>query len=72
MKAVYKNAFCMDHTCMNYFEDTCMVALNEKGTDIIPYTFEERDSNECGEYIAGKFIAYVMDEEEHHGNDSNQ
>lgn len=61
MKAIYENAFCMDSKCINYFEDMCMVALDEKGTEIEPYTFDERDSEKCGEFQAGKHIGYSED-----------
>lgn len=61
MKAVFENAFCMDSKCINYFEDMCIAALEEKGTEIEPYTFDERDSEKCGEFKAGSFIAYVAD-----------
>lgn len=61
MKATYKISFCMDSNCINYFEDSCMVALAEKGTEIEPFDNEIRDSEECKEFIAGTFLAYVID-----------
>lgn len=64
MKAVYENSFCMDSTCMNYFEDMCMVAMNNKGTDIEPYQSEPRCSKECKEFTPGTFLAYEVEFEE--------
>jgi len=61
MKAIYKNSFCMDNSCMNYFEDSCMVALAEKGTEIEPFSDKERDSRDCKEFIAGTFLLYEVD-----------
>lgn len=61
MKATFENSFCMDSKCIHYFEDMCMVALEEKGTEIKPYTNKERDSQDCKEFKAGTFLIYEVD-----------
>lgn len=61
VKATYDNSFCMDSNCINYFEDSCMEALTDKGTEIKPFTDKERDSNECGEFKSGTFLVYEVD-----------
>ncbi len=63
MKVTYDNAFCMDSKCIHYFEDTCMVAMAEKGTEIEPDNIPGRlrDSKECKEFKAGTFLAYEVD-----------
>lgn len=53
MKAIYDNTFCMDSKCVNYFEDMCLLALDEKGMDIEPYNDEYRESEECKEFVEG-------------------
>lgn len=67
MKATYDNAFCMDSKCIHYFEDTCMVAMAEKGTEIAPYNLEYIEkhgrgkSKDCPEFRAGSHLLYVVD-----------
>lgn len=63
MKAIYKNSFCTNSDCINYFEDMCMIAMAEKGTDIEPFNNKERDSKKCKEFKAGTFLRYVVEEE---------
>ena len=62
MQATYDNAFCMDSKCIHYFEDTCMVAMAEKGTEIEPDNNPGRlrDSKECKEFKAGTHLAYEI------------
>ncbi len=66
MKATYKNSFCMDSDCINYFEDSCMLALVEKGTEIEPDHIPGhlRKSEECKEFERGTFSGYLFNEEE--------
>lgn len=67
MKATYDNSFCMDHKCINYFEDTCMLCLEGTGEDVEPYNIDYIDkhgrgkSSDCKEYTPGKNIGYLVD-----------
>ncbi len=63
MKATYKNSFCTNNDCINYFEGMCMIAMIEKGTDIKPFDGEKTDKK-CKEFKAGTFLRYVAKEEE--------
>lgn len=64
MKANYENSFCMEHNCINYFEDSCMIALEKKETEIEPYTDSGRDSEDCKEFKEGTCIEYIIELEE--------
>ena len=64
MKAIYENSLCMDSNCINYFENMCMVALGNEGTEIEPYQSEYRCSKNCREFKAGTFLVYEVDFEE--------
>lgn len=64
MKATYDNAFCMNSNCIHYFEDNCMLAMAEKGTEIEPYDDIGKDTQECQEFKAGTHLAYVIDYKE--------
>ena len=67
MKATYENSFCMDHKCIHYFEDMCMLCLEEKGTEVAPYNLEYIEkygrgkSKDCPEFRAGSYLLYVAD-----------
>ena len=60
MKATYKNSFCTNNDCINYFEDMCMIAMAEKGTDIEPFNGEKTDKK-CKEFKAGTYLTYLFD-----------
>lgn len=70
MKATYKNSFCMDSKCIHYFEDSCILCFEEKGTEIEPYNLEYIDrygrgkSKDCPEFRAGSHLMYVVDGED--------
>lgn len=61
MKATYENSFCTNNDCIHYFEDMCMVAMSEEGTEIEPFNNKERDSKMCKEFKAGTYITYLYD-----------
>lgn len=61
MKATYDNSFCMDSSCIHYFEDSCMIALAEKGTEIEPLDEMAQNGKKCEEHKAGTFLQYVVD-----------
>jgi len=62
MKATYENSFCMDSSCIHYFEDMCMGALSNNGseTEIEPLVTSQRIKS-CPEFRAGTFLIYEVD-----------
>lgn len=70
MKAIYKNSFCMDSKCINYFEDMCMLCMIETGQEIEPYNLDYIDkkgrgkSSDCKSFVLGCNLAYEINFEE--------
>lgn len=70
MKAIYDNSFCMDSNCIHYFEDMCILCMQETGEEIEPYSLEYIDekgrgsSKDCKSFRMGSHLMYVVD-----GND---
>lgn len=62
MKATYENSFCINSKCIYYFEDMCMGALSDNGsqTEIEPMTSRPR-INDCPEFRRGTFLIYEVD-----------
>lgn len=67
MKATYKNSFCMDNDCINYFEDMCMLCMMETESEIEPYNIqyiEEKGRGsikDCKSFKRGSNIIYEID-----------
>lgn len=62
MKATFENSFCLDNRCIHHFEDMCMGALSDNGseTEIEPLVTSQR-IKDCPEFKAGTFIIYEVD-----------
>lgn len=67
MKAVYDNSFCMDSNCIHYFEDMCMLCMQETKDEIEPYNLEyiERkgrgNSKDCKSFRRGTYLVYEVE-----------
>lgn len=64
VKAVFKNSFCMDSDCIHYFEDSCMLCLQDTKDLIFPDStafLKKRDSKLCKQFKNGSNLAYSED-----------
>lgn len=65
VKAIYENSFCMDNNCIHYFEDMCMLCMQETEDSIQPYNLEyinkygRGSTKDCESYAAGSNLAYI-------------
>lgn len=66
--ATYDNAFCMDSNCICYFEDNCILALQNEKVEIFPDStiyLTSRRSEWCKQFKAGSNLMYVEEVEAH-------